>query len=198
MKTVGLVLGLLFLVGVIAVIGFGIGYWNWSNDCHQFEADIPAQYTQMKNAYDNGWKKVTEIAQVPSMQMDNYKQVYDGVMKGRYGANGSGALLQFIKEQNPTLDASLYTKVQQTVETFHDQFQASQTQIIAFKQSYQKLLTVGGGRIYNMIGSYPHIRCGVPAGAADDFQIVTSGKTETDFQNHQSAPLDLRHPENNK
>src|SRR5271166_6007369 len=195
MKTLGLAFGVVALVLVLLVGGFFLGYIGWSNDANGFEADIPAQYTQMKNSYDNGWKKVVEIAQIPTMQQNAYKDVYDGVMKGRYGANGSQAMLQFIKEQNPTLDPALYTKIQQTIETFHDQFQASQTQIIAFKQSYNKLISATTeGRIYNMIGGYPHIRCGVPAGSADDYQIVTSDKTQTDFQNHKSEPLNLLQP----
>lgn len=196
MKTFGLVAAALALILVLVVGGLFFGYMGWSNDARTFEADIPAQYTQMQNAYDNGWKKVVETAQVPAMQQAAYKDVYDGVMKGRYGANGSQAMLQFIKEQNPTLDPALYTKIQQTIETFHNEFQASQTQIIAYKQSYSKLITATTeGRIYNMIGGYPHIRCGVPAGSADDYQIVTSDKTQTDFQNHKSEPLNLLKPQ---
>ena len=192
MKYVGLAFGLVAILLVLVGVGFFFGYMSWSNDARAFEADIPAQYTQMQNAYDNGWKKVVEIAQIPTMQQAAYKDVYDGVMKGRYGSNGSQAMLQLIKEQNPTLDPALYTKIQQTIEIFHDQFEAAQKQIIAFKQSYNKLITATtSGRIYNMIGSYPHIKCGIPPGSADDYQIVTSDKTQTDFQNHKSEPLNL-------
>jgi hypothetical protein len=192
MRTFGIVAGILAVLLVIFAGGIFLGYMSWSNDARQFEADIPAQYTQMQNAYDNGWKKVVEIAQVPTMQQAAYKDVYHDVMTGRYGAKGSQAMLQFIKEQNPTLDPALYTKIQQTIEIFHDQFEASQAKIIALKQSYQKLVTATTeGRIYNMVGGYPHIKCGVPAGSADDYQIVTSDKTQTDFQNHKSEPLNL-------
>ena len=191
MKTFGIVAGLGLLLFFLVGGGFFLGYMSWSNDNRQF-ADIPAQYTQMQNAYDNGWKKVVEIAQIPTIQQAAYKDVYDDVMKGRYGANGSQAMLQFIKEQNPTLDPALYTKIQQTIEIFHNDFEASQQRIIALKQSYQKNVTATTeGRIYNTFGGYPHIRCGVPAGAADDYQIVTSDKTQTDFQNHKSEPLNL-------
>jgi len=198
MKYALIVIGILATLLVVAGMGLAVGYWNWSNDCRTAEQEIPGQYTEMQNAYDNGWKKVTEIAQVPQQQMDNYKTIYDGVMKGRYGADGSKALLQFIKEQNPTLDPVLYTKVQQTIEIFHDSFQAAQTKLIAEKVAYKQLMDVGAGRVYNIFGSYPRIKIGYPAGTQDDFQIVTSDKTQTDFQNHKSAPLDIRHPENNK
>jgi len=192
MKTALLVFGVLALVAVLTVGGLAMGYWGWSNDCRQAEADITGQYTDMQNVYDNGWKKVVEISQVPAMQMDNYKVLYTDVMKGRYGADGSKAMFQFLKEQNPTLDPALYTKLQQTVEIFHNDFSASQTKLTAEKVDYKKLIEVGGGRVYNVFGGYPRIHVGIPVGSQDDYQIVTSGKTQTDFKNHSADALDLR------
>jgi hypothetical protein len=186
---VGIIVGLIFLVGAI----FGLGYIGWSNGALKFEADIPAQYTQMQNVYDNGWKQVMEENQIPENYKDQMKEVFQATMTGRYGPEGSKALLQMITEQNPQLDPNLYRKVQESIERFHAEFQASQTQIIALKQSYQTyVMATTSGRIYNNFGNYPHIHCGVPAGTKDDYQIVTSGKTQTDFQNHKADVLDLR------
>src|SRR5271154_2144767 len=113
-------------------------------------------------------------------------------MIGCYGVGGSKAFVQLIKEQNPTLGEATYTKIGQTIEVFHDSFQASQTDLIARKQAYRGFITATTeGLFYNWIGNYPHIKCGIPIGAADDYQIVTSDKTQTDFQNHKAAPLDL-------
>lgn len=198
MKIALAVLAVLALLAVLTVGGLALGYWGWSNDCRQAENDIVGQYTEMQNVYDNGWKKVVEISQVPAMQMDNYKTLYTDVMKGRYGADGSKAMFQFLKEQNPTLDPALYTKLQQTVEIFHNDFTAAQTNLTAKKVDYKNLIDVGAGRFYNIVGSYPRIHVGIPTGSQDDYQIVTSGKTQNDFKNHESAPLDLRHPESNK
>lgn len=193
MKTALVVFGVLALVAVLTLSCLAMGYWGWSNDCRQAEADITGQYTDMQNVYDNGWKRVVEISQVPSLQMENYKVLYTDVMKGRYGADGSKAMFQFLKEQNPSLDPSLYTKLQETVEIFHNDFSASQTKLTALKVDYKKLIEVGGGRVYNAFsGSYPRIHIGIPTGSQDDYQIVTSGKTQTDFASHSAEALDLR------
>lgn len=194
MKAALLIFGVLAVLIVLGLGGLGMGYWGWSNDCRQAENDIVGQYTEMQNVYDNGWKKVVEIAQVPQNQMDNYKALYTDVMKGRYGADGSKAMFQFLKEQNPTLDPSLYTKLQQTIEIYHNDFQAAQTNLTAKKVDYKNLIDVGAGRVYNMVGNYPRIHVGIPTGAQDDYQIVTSGKTQEDFKNHSAPALDLRHP----
>jgi hypothetical protein len=187
------VIAVVILLAIFGVVGsFSLGYLGYRNTAQSFEVDIPAQYTETQNVYDNGWKKVVEIAQIPEMQAQQVKDVYAGVMTGRYGANGSKALTQVIFEQNPQLGQEVYVKVQRTVESFHDSFQASQTNLIARKQEYTKFVTATtAGVFYNWLGKYPHIKIGVPAGTADDFQIVTSDKTQADFKNHKSEPLNL-------
>lgn len=187
-----LVGGAIFALIIVMTLGLFFGYMGFSNGANKFEADIPAQYSQMQNVYDNGWKQVMEENQIPQNYADQVKDVFQGTMTGRYGPEGSKALFQMITEQNPQLDSSLYKKVQESIERFHAEFQGAQSQIIALKQSYQTYaFATTSGRIYNMIGSYPHIKCGVPAGSQDDYQIVTSDKTQTDFKNHKADQLDL-------
>lgn len=184
--------GAITLFLVILLGGYALGYIGYRNAANQDEQDIVAQYEQAQNVYDNGWKQVVEVAQVPAMQADNYKKVYDDVMKGRYGANGSQAMLQFIKEQNPTLSDDIYAKVQRTIETFHGNFTAAQQDLIAKKQAYRILITsTTEGLVYNWIGNYPHIKVGIPVGTQDDYAIVTSDKTQNDFKTKKAAPLDL-------
>jgi len=187
------VIAIVIALAVLGTVGaYFVGYLGYRNTAQSFEVDIPAQYSETQNVYDNGWKKVVEIAQVPEMETQQVKDVYAGVMTGRYGKDGSKALVLLLTEQNPQLSAELRTKVQQTVEAFHDSFQASQTNLIARKQEYSKFVTATtAGIFYNWLGKYPHIKIGVPAGTQDDFQIVTSDKTQTDFKSHKSEPLNL-------
>lgn len=175
------VLGVIVLLAVMAVIGF-VGF---QNDANTFEINIQAQYKNNQNIYDNGWKEVVEKAQIPEMAMDQMKKLYDGVMKGRYGEKGSQALLQFITEQNPNIDASLYKQIQQSIEIFHNEFSQTQTELIAKKQAYETFLRATvSGRFYNMVSGYPHIDL-------SKFDIVTSEKTEKDFETKKAEPLKL-------
>jgi hypothetical protein len=112
---------------------------------------------------------------------------------------GKITILEFIKEANPNLSPDLAKKVMEQVETFHSTFSASQTQMIAKKQAYGRFLkTNTDSRIYNALGavlgaSYPRIHCGIPDGSTDDYQILTSDKTETDFAKHKADVLQI-HP----
>lgn len=183
-KTTAIVLS---IVGVFFLSGFMLffGYIGFGNDANKFEVDIKAKYTDNQNVYDNGWKKVMEVAQVPALQTDALKSLYDATMKGRYGANGSKAMLQFIKEQNPALDQTTFLKIQQDIEAFRNEFQSNQTQLVSRKQAYETYLTATtSGRFYNMIGGYPHIDL-------TKYDIVTSDKTQQDFNTKRADPLKI-------
>jgi len=182
------------LVGFVVLIGGGlvIGYVSFSNDANGLEVDITSQYTQMKNVYDNGWKEVMETAQVPESYRDDMIKVWQTALSGRYGANGSQATMQFIKEANPNMNSKLYERVQDKIESFHATFSASQTKLISEKQTYNRMLNATtSGRLYNFVGKYPHIHIGIPSGSTDDYAILTSDKTETDFTKHRADVLQI-------
>lgn len=185
MKIFAVIAGILVILFVLIVGSLGLGYLSFSNRAAGFEVDIKAAYTNNQNVYDNGYKKVTEIAQVPQMETDAMKQLYDGTMKGRYGADGSKAMMQFIKEQNPTIDQASYRKIQQTIEIFRNEFQANQTKLISEKQEYERYLTATtSGRIYNFVGHYPRIDLSV-------YDIVTSDRTESAFKTKRDEAINL-------
>src|SRR3989338_6872771 len=95
------------VVGAVLLV---FGYIGFTNTANQAENGIRAQYADNQNVYDNGWKEVKEKAQVPGVYEKHLKELYDDAMHGRYGENGSQAVLQFIKEQNPTLAPELYVQ----------------------------------------------------------------------------------------
>lgn len=184
-KAFAIGLAILGLV-VFTFVTLVLGYIGFSNTANGFEADIKAKYTDNKNVYDNGWKRVKELAQVPELQTEALQKLYDSALKSRYGAEGSRALFQFITEQNPQLDQSTFRAIQQNIESFRREFAANQTRLVSIKQQYERFLTATtGGRFYNTFGGYPRIDL-------SQFDIVTSEKTEQDFENKKSEPLNLK------
>lgn len=180
-------IGILAAAGLVVVIGLGLilGYISFTNEANRQEIGIKAQYDKNRNIYDNGWKSVMEMAQVPQMYAEQLKELYQDTLKGRYGANGSQAMMQFIQESNPQLPAEIYVKLQQRMEAFRTEFMSTQNDLVSRKQTYENLLTATtSGRFYNMIGGYPHIDL-------DKYSIVTSDKTEEDFERKRSEPLDI-------
>jgi len=167
---VGLVVLILF-----TIIGCGSYVASTNNTCIVYEQRLQAQYTKNQNVYDSFWKTVKEVAQVPEKYAKDTKSLYEGVLKGRYGEKGSQAMFQFLREQNPTLDASLYKTIQNAMESGRRDFKNNQTILIDIKQEYQ---------IY--INSFPRVivarGLGFPKIDLSKFDIVTSDQTEKAFE----------------
>jgi hypothetical protein len=182
MKIFGLVLGL-FAIFAVAVF---VDYISFTNDANKFENGIKAQYSDNQNVYDNGWKEVKEKAQVPEMYTEQLKELYDGTMKGRYGSEGSRAILQLIKEQNPDLKPEIFLAIQQSIESFRRRFTQAQTELVSRKQEYTNFLTANtSSRFYNMFAGYPRIDM-------TKFDIVTSERTEETFRTKKADEIRLK------
>lgn len=174
----------LFVMVLFGFIVMGI-FFTTNNTCIKYETGIKAQFEQNKNNYDNYWKKLVEMAQIPEMFRDDLKDVYDGAMRGRYGADGSKAVLQMITEQNPNLDASLYKQIQQNIEAGRNVFESEQKSLISRKQEYEMYLgSMPNGLVAKFFG-FPKIDL-------EKFKIVTSEKTKKDFETGESDPFKLR------
>lgn len=171
---------------VFAAVTLGLGYLGFSNTANGFETDIKAKYTNNRNVYDNGWKKVKEVAQIPDMQVEALQKVFETAITARYGKDGSKALFQFLVEQNPNLDQSTFIKIQQDVEAFRIEFASNQTGLVSQKQAYERFLTATTeGRFYNTFAGYPRIDLTL-------YDIVTSEKTEREFKSKKAEPLQLK------
>jgi len=169
---------MLTLVGVGSIIGI-------NNDLVTQEAGLTAQYKQNQNNYDNMVKKILEVAEVPTMMTSDLEKVTKAAITGRYGAEGSKAVFQFIKEQNPTVNAEVYTKVQQVVEAGRNSFEADQKTLLDKKRIYEtQLNSFPTGVVARALG-FPRIDLA-------KIDIVTSARTDKAFDTKKDEKLQLR------
>ena len=179
---VGLVLAVLFVVSGVSCVGSVIGI---NNNLVMQEEGLKAQYKQNQNNYDNYWKKLRETAQVPDQYASDLKKLYDGTMTGRYGADGSKAMFQMIKEQNPNLDASMYKNIQQMIESGRNSFETEQKMLLDKKRVYQiSLHTFPNSMLASFLG-FPKIDL-------DKFDIITSERTDKAFESKRDDEIKLR------
>ena len=155
-KQAGGALVVLLVLGAIAAVVAGsyIKNFNYGN---RVERQIEATHTDNRNVLAQYSTRIVEMAQVPEMCKQDVMDIYEGALTGRYGENGSQAMFQFLQEQNPQIDASLYTNVQQSMEAGRNQFQNSQSRLIDLKRGYEtKLGSFYSGFWLNVAG-YPRI-----------------------------------------
>lgn len=173
----------LFVVMGIAIVGWVFGI---NNTCVEHEAGIEAQYKDNQNNLSNYTKKIMEMAQVPAMARDDLKETIQAAIQGRYGKDGSKAVFQFIKEQNPSVDPGLYRTLQQAMSAGRDSFQAAQTQILdkcrVYETYYKRVPT-------NMIaGMFGFPKLDMKATCTP----VTDARTDKAFETKQEEALKLR------
>jgi hypothetical protein len=139
---------------VLVLVGSYITNYNYGN---RTEKLIQATWTDNRNVLSQYSARIMEMAQVPDMYKNDIVEIYEGAMTGRYGEDGSQAMFQFLQEQNPQIDASLYTSIQQSMEAGRNKFENSQTKLIDQKRSYETKLGAFYSGIWLRIAGYPKI-----------------------------------------
>ncbi len=146
--------GGVFVFTVIFLIASYITAFNKGN---KLETLIEASWTNNKNILSNYFQKVEEIVQVPDMYKNDFKELINADMSGRYGKNGSQATFQFFKERNLTFDASIYKKIQQVIEAGRNEFQNAQTTLIDKKRIYKTSLGSFWTGTFMRVSGYPRV-----------------------------------------
>lgn len=158
---------------------------SFRNECVRMENGIAAQYEQNKNSYDQYFKTVKEMAQVPEIMTNDFRKLYDGVMAGRYGKGGSKAVFQWLKEQNPQLPQEVYVKLQTAIEAGRNRFAADQQMLIDKTREYKNYYQTFPNNIWAKAMGYPGIDL-------SQYSVVTSDETEKTFKEKKSNPFKLR------
>lgn len=183
MKNAGVVIAiglvtLLFLVA-LAVVGTYVSYANMGN---RYENDILARVTDNQNVLGQYTIRISEMAQVPEMYRDDLKDVIRETFEGRYGADGSRGVMQWIQEQNLPFDSSLYTRLQQSMESGRMEFTNKQTALIDSCRQYSTELGSVWQGFWLGLAGYPNKTAGFnkdvacrPIVAANTAQIFESG-----------------------
>ena len=167
----------LVLVCIVALIGLigAMSYVSAYNYGNATEVGIKATYENNRNILAQYGQKVQEAAQVPDMYKDDLIKVTTAAIQGRYGPDGSKATMQWLKEQNPTLDAGLYKKIQQIIEAGRNDFQNSQTKLVDQKRSYETASGSFWQGMWLRMAGYPKINL-------SDYKIISTDRADDAFK----------------
>lgn len=185
--------GLIIGLAGAALLGLAIllSYISFYNTAVKLENATTAQFQNNKNSYDNFWKSVQEVAQVPSKYKDDFKELLVDETKAKFGEGGSKAAFQWFKDRDINFDASLYKKIQDVIEAGRADFKRGQQELLDKQRRYKDHVNSFGGSIWASFSGHPKAVTGELAPAKDidgdglltclDYPIVTSTKTEKVF-----------------
>ena len=137
---------LLVLSLVVAVIGY-------YNSAVNFENSIDASDKNMQNILGQQAPKLREMLGVRKLQADDVARVIREANESRYGDGGSQAVMNWIREQNPTLDQKGYDRILNVIEATRNNFNHEQTLKIDKVQQYKNATQrFPGNIIYGFLG----------------------------------------------
>jgi hypothetical protein len=96
------------------------------NQAVVFESGISTTDKGTRTALSTYTLTLKDLAQVPEMMVDDLVRYADAVYSGRYGEEGSKALVQFITEQNQNLDTKTYDQIAAVMQSGRKEFQLGQ------------------------------------------------------------------------
>lgn len=149
---------------------------------------IEAQYQQNQNNLATYTNKIMEIVQVPTMAKNHIKEVATAVVQGRYGKEGPSMLFKAISENNDNsvIPPSLYTNIQQAMESGRDSFAADQKMLIdkcnVFRNYYGKAPQSFVIDFFNYRAGFDETKC----------NPVITDDTAKAFETKRSGPLQIQ------
>lgn len=178
----GIFLSLLIMLGIVAATS----YVSANNYAVTVEAELKAARSNNKNILAQYEQKILEAAQVPEMYKNDLKEIVSAAMQGRYGADGSKATFQWIKENNLSFDSSMYNKIVDLIQAGRTDFSISQTRMLDIKRGYETQLGYVWRGFWLRVAGFPKINMG-------DYEPVITDRVEETFKNNkEKAPLKLR------
>lgn len=163
-----------------------VSYISAFNRGNEFEKSLDAAWDNSQNILAQYGQKIGEAAQVPTLQADDVQRVFTGALEARYGADGSKAAFQWIQEQNPSLSAEVYTKIQRMIEAGRDEFKTSQSKVLDIKRAYLTQMGYLWTGLWMKIAGYPKLDLA-------KYEAITTDRAATVFSSgKEQAPLKLR------
>ena len=136
------------------VITLGVMYVSTSNQEILLRTRIESQEKVREAFFDKMWKILSQKAKVTEKYKDSFKEIYVGIMEGRY-SHGAGGMMNWIKEANPNFDQSMYKDLMVSIEAERNGFFMEQKILIDLANEHKLLIKQFPGSIF--VGSREEI-----------------------------------------
>lgn len=173
----------IIVLGIVAILGVGLLKF-YSNLVHM-EGDIVAVHEDLKNVHTSIFNQMKS----QGLTVEKYgKMVVEAMevsVEGRYGSDGSRAVVQVIREQNPNIDPKIMATLQVAIESGYKGFESRQRTKIDAIRVYQNALRTP------LLGWVAQTFLGFPDRVTDDMlKTVSSAATDDMMARKQMDTID--------
>lgn len=170
-------MALTIILSVLVLLGITIfsSYVKYHDIGVSLEKGITAQWEENENILAQYSLKIKEMAQIPDMYANDLKEVYREALGGRYGDDGSKAVMQWIQEQNPQLSPDVYISIQQAMEAGRNKFENGQSILVDRKRTYETLLGKFWSGMFLKFAGFPEIEL-------EKYKIISSRHAQDAFE----------------
>jgi hypothetical protein len=154
-----LVMGIIafVVIGLMVVVGVGVSFVSTLDSEAGLRTAMESKQKANTADFDNMKKKITQVAQVTTKQMESLKDIFANHAQARAGKDGQGgAVMNWIKESIPNIDTSTFKNLQNIIVSSRDSWTMRQKELVdlerqrtqMFRQVYSGIvLNLGGRRV---------------------------------------------------
>lgn len=151
------------LLMFFGAMGYSVGVLNTETRLHNL---IDAKQRDNESAYDNMWKKISQVAQVTNAQKDALREIFVEHAAAR-GSSG-GSLAKWINESVPNVDTTTFNNLQNIIVSSRDKWTFNQKELLDYSREHN-----------NLIGTIPSsLICSAFGRGKIDVTIITSARAK--------------------
>jgi len=156
------------VLGIFMIAGMFI---STSNAEATLRVAIEAKQKDNTSEFDNMFKKISQVAQVSSKQMESLKEIFNGYAQAR-STGGDNQLMTWVKEAIPNVDTATFNNLQNIITASRDSWTMRQKELIDLNREHEKMLNIfPDSAILAILGR-----------KSIEIKIVTSGRTDKAFE----------------
>jgi hypothetical protein len=144
---------------------------------------IEAKQTDNTSEFDNMWKKISQVAQVPAQKKEALMEIFNSHAKARSGGQKGGSLALWIKESVPNVDLKVFDNLQNIIVASRDRWTIRQKELIDLNRERTQMFRTIPSNIFLVV-------VGRQEGDVE-ITVVTSSRTENAFQTGKDDDVNL-------
>lgn len=185
------IFGVLFLIVLLVGIWAGMKWYDADRTGHIQENGILTSYKEGRGIQGNYVAKVLELTQVAEMSDEAQLRLTEAVF-GPDGRAGVQATWQWVQEQNPTANVSLYEKLSNIIDASRNKYANWWSGHLARCQAWNEMLYLPIDRVFYKFAGYPDKRVEEDFTIAKMCKAIDSAHSKKAFDTHTDNGVQLR------